>query len=590
MKLKVNRKTVLVCTLLAALSAASARSVLHNLDIRVVLRPDGSAMITETRQMTIDDEGTELYISMPDMGESRVRQLEVSDELGLTFENVGEWNSNLSRQQKAGKCGIATLSDGFEICWGLGEAGERTYVTSYELTGLVRSYPDADAIRHVFLQPGGTLAPERVRLTIVRADGEPLTHEGGASAWGFRHLGEISFADGAIVDEVTDLTGDASLYVMVSFEKGLFSPTVSESDTFEHKKQLALEGSDYHDPYSITSIWQTMKDYAWWWAPLILVLIALSFVPLLKERYRRWKIHQRVYKDLLWQHDIPLGGNLMEAYRLLVSLHEAKPRTNNVLLAMVMRLVSIGAFSIVHKENGQERIRVSDTLPDEEHQDKMLRELYIYMRHAAGEDKILSPYELTSYFRQNQGFAMSASTLISVLTNISGTYFNPPCKSKKTNKKKVRREKRQQQAELDRHIEEARQVVGLRKMLREFTLVDERHAREVTLWREYMVWATMFGIADQVVSDMKKINPDYFKMDALAAQMIVPAAVITFVDTIKQGADELYNNRYSYHASSGFSSSNSSYEHTRYEGGGGHTSWGGGGGGFSGSGGRTGIR
>ena len=149
---------------------SSAGSQLKDLDIRVVLRHDGSAMITEMHQMTISDEGTELYISMPNMGESRVTGLEVSDELGLMFENVGEWNSNLSRQQKAGKCGIAALGDGFEICWGLGEAGERTYVTTYELTGLVRSYPDADAIRHVFLQPGGTLAPEHVRLVIVRAD------------------------------------------------------------------------------------------------------------------------------------------------------------------------------------------------------------------------------------------------------------------------------------------------------------------------------------------------------------------------------------------------------------------------------------
>ena len=569
---------------------SSAGSQLKDLDIRVVLRHDGSAMITEMHQMTISDEGTELYISMPNMGESRVTGLEVSDELGLMFENVGEWNSNLSRQQKAGKCGIAALGDGFEICWGLGEAGERTYVTTYELTGLVRSYPDADAIRHVFLQPGGTLAPEHVRLVIVRADGEPLTHEGGASAWGFRHLGEISFADGAIIDEAADLTGDASLYVMVSFKKGLFSPTVSESDTFEHKKQLALEGSDYYDPYATKSIWQIVKESAWWWAPLTLVLIALITVPILKERYRRWKIHQRVYENLLWYHDIPLGGNLMEAYRLLVSLHEAKPKTNNVLLAMVMRLVSIGAFSIVRKENGQERICVSDTLPDEEHQDKMLRELYIYMKHAAGEDKILSPYELTSYFRQNKGFAMSATTLIGVLTRIDGTYFNAPRKSKKTNKKKVRREKRQQQAELDRHIEEARQVVGLRKMLQEFTLIDERHAREVTLWKEYMVWATMFGIADQVISDMKKINPDYFKMDALAAQMKVPAAVDSLVDTIKRGADDLYNQRYMNKVRWNSDSSDGSYEHTRYKGGGGHTSWGGGGGGFSGSGGSTGIR
>ena len=68
--------------LLASATGMSARPYLHSLDIRVVLSHNGDARITETRVMDIDDEGTECYIGLGNMGGSEVRDLEVSDENG----------------------------------------------------------------------------------------------------------------------------------------------------------------------------------------------------------------------------------------------------------------------------------------------------------------------------------------------------------------------------------------------------------------------------------------------------------------------------------------------------------------------------
>ena len=53
-------KYVRRCMLLLAwfMSATMAYAQLHNLDIRVVLSKNGDAHITETRQMTINSEGT----------------------------------------------------------------------------------------------------------------------------------------------------------------------------------------------------------------------------------------------------------------------------------------------------------------------------------------------------------------------------------------------------------------------------------------------------------------------------------------------------------------------------------------------------
>ena len=93
---------------------------LRDLSIRVVLSPNGDARITETRQMSIDSEGTECYIGLGNMGGSEVQDLTVSDETGQQFENIGEWDVDRSRSWKEGKCGIVYKTGGYELCWGLG--------------------------------------------------------------------------------------------------------------------------------------------------------------------------------------------------------------------------------------------------------------------------------------------------------------------------------------------------------------------------------------------------------------------------------------------------------------------------------------
>lgn len=86
--------------------------MLRNLDIRVLLSKNGDARITEVRQMAIDSEGTECYIGLATMGSSEVKDLEVSDETGRVYANVGSWDVDQSRSWKEGKCGIEGIGVG----------------------------------------------------------------------------------------------------------------------------------------------------------------------------------------------------------------------------------------------------------------------------------------------------------------------------------------------------------------------------------------------------------------------------------------------------------------------------------------------
>ena len=101
------RKLMLTSIMLGVALTMAAQHELRDLDIQVELADNGDATITETRQMTIGDEGTECYIVIGNLNNSRITSLQVSDETGTTYVTEdGDWNVDRSRSEKANRCGI----------------------------------------------------------------------------------------------------------------------------------------------------------------------------------------------------------------------------------------------------------------------------------------------------------------------------------------------------------------------------------------------------------------------------------------------------------------------------------------------------
>ena len=527
----------------------SAAPRLHRLDIHVVLKHNGDALITERRTMTIDSEGTECYIGLGNMGESTIKNLRVTDETEREYENVGEWDVDNSREWKTGKCGIVTKSNGYELCWGLGASGERTYITQYIMTGLVRSYPDADAIRHVFMDTKVVQKPENASVTIESEDTVKFTPEN-CGVWGFRFGGDIFFNNGKIEATNSEPFGsDGGLYIMVRFNKGMFEPTIKEDATFEEKKEEAFEGSDYES--SAFEDW-TLED--WFSTIFVLGLFAWGIFDQIGDYLSVWRARRKLNKQLTWYRDIPLGGDLQEANKILNAYRYTGDNDNNLLSACILKLISMGVITIEQRLNASGKMKqnfVINPIEDKTTLPTLLRKVYEIFSSAAGEDTILETKELRSYVdsKYNHGVMESFATMLHSKSSIS-----------KYNKR----------------FDDVLQVFGLRKYLKEFSLLNERGVKEVALWKDYMVYATLFGIADQVIKDMKAINPAYFKMDNIAAQMANDMTIHAIYSTFSSGTAR--------------AAARKAAREARASGHGGHSSWGGGGGGFSGGGGGGGVR
>ena len=568
------KRMTLLLALIVSVTTLFAQSKLHDLDIRVVLSKNGDARITETRQMTITSEGTECYIGLGNMSPSVIENLTVSDETGRQYENIGKWKVDRSRSDKAGRCGIVEKNGGYELCWGLGDSGERTYVTSYTITGLVRGYSDADALRHVFLDKTVNPKPEHAKVTIESADAQLAFTPDNCGLWGFRFKGDMRFENGKMIAETTEtMNSEAALYIMAKFLKGVLNPTVQDTDdTFEHKKQLAFEGSDYGDAIEEQGFFSSVLDIII--AIVILICSGLGLLGLWLL-FKKWyagfkrKKHEQWTQTVDYFKSIPLGGNLQQANDMLNAFNYGKePDYKRVVSATVLQLINEGAFAVLPMmtDTGemQNRFMVKD-MPLDKDLSPLAYKMHDIFEKAAGDNHVLDPKELESFMDDKNNRKLIRSFIDLLCTKRDVAYYK--------NKK-----------------DEMNEVYGFKRFLNDFTLMNERNLTETKLWRDYIVWATLFGNAEHVTKDMKAINPEFFKMDEVASQLsdnvALPAVDSSFLmiteGLLNERAQQRQKNK-SYSEKRHSSSSRSSGE-------GGSSSWGGGGGGFSGGGSGGGIR
>ena len=485
----IQRKTALLFALIVSATTLFAQSRLHDLDIRVVLSKDGDARITETRRMTIDSEGTECYIPIGNTGRSMVTGLTVSDEQGKEYTPCDVWDVNWSREKKTGKCGILEKSSGYELCWGLGASGERTYTASYTVTGLVRSYEESDGFNWMFVARDVKPSPEHVKLAITTDFGTLLT-DSIANIWAFGFGGNINFTDSAIVAETTEpFKEHDAMIVMCEFNKGVFSPwNLNYKMKFESVKKYAFENSDYleeekedKDPW-----WMTWLEWICGGGFVFLALCGLVWEPVARLVYK-YK-----FRNVDWYRDIPLGGDLALANSLLNDVYQTRDY-NKLLSASVLKLVQLGALGI-DRQRPKPAFVINEWKGDEQVANrKLLQSIYSLFKNAAGGNQVLDPHELTNYMESEKHW----SEVYSFVNTLHDIHLESPTSNKT----------------------DVRQMLGLKKFLKDFTLIDEREVQEVTLWKDYMVWATLFGIASTVVKQMEKINPEYFKMDDIASQL-----------------------------------------------------------------------
>lgn len=528
-----------------------AGSDVDSLRINVELRDDGAALVTETWRINVSDDISEWYLVADNMGRMTIEDLRVSDETAYEsyeYINEGEWNVNRSRARKAGRCGLVTKSDGYEICWGVGSSGWHTYTVRYLLTGLVKEHEDLDGFNHMFVARDLGSSPQSIVLTI-RKPGLEFTTEN-TKVWAFGFHGEIHVEDGVVVARTTEpFTRRSALIAMVGFEKGLFHPALAESRTFDEVRQTAMEGSDYREPD---------KDGDFWIGLLVGLGVVLSvFVSvkvIVKTVKRKRELLGGGMRNVAWFRDAPLGGDLKKSSNILLAFSgNTMLERQNLIAAYITRLFYRGAFEIVPQPGKSKplmRIRELevDDSTDSRSDAGLESRLYSFIKEAAGEDGILQKNELQRWANRHgealYDWGVDAWNGVTIWT------MKP---------------------------EDARQVFGLRRYLKDFTMIKDRGVVEVKLWNNYLIFASLYGIADQLMKDFRKVCPEYFTLSSAARLLDDDVTTFMIWNMINMTSRDFNT------AASTYEASRSNDSGSGWSGGGGMASWGGGGG-FSGGG------
>lgn len=610
MKRVVKYFTILIISLLPSLQAYGGHRLV-DLDIHVLINDKGHARVVETRTMDIDDhKGTEAFIKMYNMGVMEVGELSVSDETGVEYELEKSWKMNRSRYEKKNRCGYNKTEEGVELCWGIGQGGRRTYTVRYTLTRMVKSYDDFDGFNFMFYEADDPYA-EEVKVTIERENGKFTPAD--TRMWAFRYYGDIVLEDGKIVaksDRGMQKKGEGVI-VMAVFKKDVFHPvTEVKGGIVNLLVKPAFEGSDYNlkdceemlaamkdgqlttDADGNLAMKSSLmgssnvmeKDNAWselaesfqptllYLGWILLGIIGFWGLSTVYTTYKREKKLKNLFGNNrheveVWNRDIPYNGDLHKTYSVLKSVDPDQAKTGDLVSACVLRMLYQSTLRLQYgtdeRGNPVELLAVSkpaDQCPYEQREkgNVLLYFLQRLMYEAAGEDHVLQPRELEAYMRSKP---VENRPVVNVLYSLIET--------SSLNLNQVQRS-------------DTEKVFGLKKYLQEFTLLDERRVKEVALWKEYLVHASLFGIADQVRKDLKQIWPDYVKIDPIAAELEVrPRFCSTFAQSTLWGMAYVH----SYETPSERAAR---LQRERSSGGGGRSSFGGGGG-HSGGGG-SGVR
>lgn len=489
--------------LLALMTAAlvtlgAAAHTIRDLDITVEVSQDGSAWVTQRWDVDITSDNTEWYIPVGNLGPMTIGQLQVSEN-GVAFESLGDqWDVDRSRSWKTGKCGIVRKRDGAELCWGLGATGAHRWEVRFRLTGLVQAFDDADAFNFMFVNPGMNRPPRHAKVTIVPAFDCPTWTYDNTRVWAFGFYGDINVADGKVVAESSEsFSSSSKLITLVKFEKGIFQPEVIRGGAFQDFLDKALDGSSYGED----------EESPWFLAIFGILFLSgfglLIWMLVVSALGYKWKksIFGR-HKIDGWYRDIPLEGNLFAAEYALVKgkRFEVSAPAQNIIGAFFLRWVMNGLVKVQPDPRSDKRVNLSFEA-DSASTDDVEEDLFQMARSAAGDNLLLEKGEFEKWSTKNYK-KMTAWPGRAVARGKSWFkdkgYFVTDGKC------------------TTEGVQQACHLIEFQNFLKDFTLSDQREAVEVKLWKDYLVYAQLFGIADKVAKQFQKLYPAEF--DQVARQ------------------------------------------------------------------------
>ena len=543
-----------------------------NIDMDIFVDIYGNASVIETWDAYVTDV-TEGYHPYYNLGSSEISNLEVSMD-GREYTTISNWNVSGSISEKAYKAGIYYV-DGNEVdvCFGVSSYGSHRYVIKYNISNFVSTISDADMIYWNLFPKDFSAEPSNVDITIY----SDFKYSDDLDVWGYGKYGAPSYVHDGKIEMTSDnsrVTRDEYMTILVKFPKGTFQTSNVLDNNFDYYLDMAEDGAtNYND-----------EPEPWWVGlialiPVLFNILLVGFISVFavnstkNDKCSFGKTGNKVRKDVLPFRDIPCDKDIFYAYWVAHNYNLTKKK-EDFLGAVLLKWIHDGNVRVekITKDGLFKDIVLTNIVfanrPDETRELEV--KLYDYM-FTASKDGKLEQDEFKNWCSTNYKKILS--------------WFDE-CLYKETlklvDKGKVTYQKGKTMKlfsykyfDVDPSMMEvAEQMAGLKKFLKEFSVIDKREPIEVSLWNEYLMYAQIFGMAEEVANQFKKLYPE----------------IITDMDSMGYDYSDIIFIRSITYSGIRSASTAKSRAESYNSGGGGFSSGGGGGGSFGGGGGGGGFR
>lgn len=559
---------ILMFTSIMVVDATSINSI----DMNIFVDNYGNAFVEEIWDAYVT-EGTEGWHPYYNLGNSVISDLSVTMD-NRQYTAVDYWDVNASLSSKAFKAGIYEVNDEeVDICFGVSSYGKHIYNIKYKISNFVSTTSDADMIYWNLFPHDFSAEPDNVKIKIY----SDFRYDDTLDVWGYGKYGAPCYVYDGVIEMTSDgvLRSDEYLTILVKFPKGTFQTSNTLNNDFDHYYEMAEDGAEN---YKKGNFFSNIINFLFDILPLLVYIFIFSFgigASINSTKNNKCSFGatgNKVRNDVPYFRDIPCDKDIFYAYWVAHNYNLTKKK-EDFLGTVLLKWIKNGNVRVEkHVKNGIFKDKeVTNVVFEKRPSDIELEgTLYDYM-YKASKDGKLETNEFKNWCSNNY------SKILGWFDDV--LYFECLDLMKKDkitlNTGKTMKVFSYKSFEVDSSMMEvAEQMAGLKKFLKEFTLIKEREPIEVNLWNEYLMYAQIFGIADEVASQFKKLYPEIInEMDGMGYDY----TDIIFINSITRDGIK---------SASTAKSRAESYN----SGGGGFSSGGGGGGSFGGGGGGGGFR
>ena len=486
----------------------NASNSIDSITMDIYIDSKGTAHVTETWDAYLD-QGTEGYKPYYNLENSEIQNFKVSAD-GKLYTNIGTWNTSASFSSKAYKNGINYISNGVELCFGISEYGRHEYVMEYEITNFVTGLADADMVYWTLMPYDFSSEPDSVYIKIY-ADED---FEDTLDVWGYGNYGGYVYVHDGYIEMSSDgsLDSDEYMTILAKFPKGTFDTSNNQSsESFSYYLDMAEEGAVHYNSGNkfspvLAIILMLFYQISFWGLFIFVMIKAIKT----SKKVGTFNLNfgstgKKIPKDIPLYRDLPCDKDIFSAYWVAANYGLMKNKTD-FLGAVLLKWLKEGYITIQKTKSGvlnkeHNAIVLNSNVMFENYLETQLYKMLL----DASQDGILEENEFKRWCSKHY------NTILRWLDKM--VIDNQTLKLQKvgmvevTTKKTLGIESKVYNVN-PAMMEEAIKMKGLKNFLKEFTLIDKREAIEVTMWEEYLMYAQIFGIADKVAEQFKKLYPD----------------------------------------------------------------------------------